>query len=196
MKRLVLLIVLLVVCRAAEIDEEDEDYLPDYDDYDQVDDRNPEEDQGDLEDEAKEEIDTTKNWQDFSKGSSLSLSVSMNEIERYFIRFPCSESVQFTLHLIGEKETNSYIEFSSKEPGRIFCNKAGTQSFNGGAYGMFNIAKKLICEDNGHFMVLEVENRRSIYYSGTEERQSSTPSTRNYLTLTSGTVIKLQKPSS
>jgi len=158
MKRLAFLITALAVFSAADIHTQDEDYLVHSGDEDEVDQINEEAELREEAAEAEDNTDLSKNWQDFSKGSSLSLSVSMNEIERYYIRFPCSESIQFTLHLKGERETNSYIEFLSKRSGRIFCNKARTQSFKGGAFGSFKIPDTdLQCEENEQFLVLEVE---------------------------------------
>ena len=101
MKKLVLLIAVLAVCRTAEIEEEEEDYL--VDDDDEVIEGNPEEELRELAAEAEDNTDTTQNWQDFSIGSSLSLPVSMNEVERYYIRFPCSGIIQYTLHLKGNQ---------------------------------------------------------------------------------------------
>ena len=66
----------------------------------------------------------TRDWQEFSMDNRADLRVNMDEEERYFVRFPCSDNIWFKLFLNAEDEQNSHVELLSKTRGNIYCNKA------------------------------------------------------------------------
>ena len=88
-----------------------------------------------------------EDWQYFSMGNRLDISVNMDAEERYLILLPCiDDGVWFKLFLKDEdNEPNSHIELKSNNQGNIFCKNGGDKSRYGGEVTNFNMDISGIC---------------------------------------------------
>jgi len=100
------------------------------------------------------------NWIPFSVSNKAELSTdfSNQKQERFFVRYPCKDSIWFKLFLYRAAGQNAHVEIFSKEKGNIYCNGAGRKNWWGGEKTDFTIAKDAMkCEADGKYLVIEVE---------------------------------------
>ena len=79
----------------------------------------------------------------------------MGEEESYFVKLPCNISAWFKISFSGDEEYNSHVELMNKRRGNIFCNKAGSKSWNGGERTTFKIDRSWECEEDGENTILK-----------------------------------------
>jgi len=164
MTRLILLVAAIAVCSNAYVYVKDEeitaDIYPEEIDLDEDSETQDDKIEQPLDNTYEEGENEEKTWLNFSKSNVLSVAVEMKDIERYYVKFPCSEKAQrieFTLHFIGENEMNSYITFRSRKNGQIVCNKGGKQNFK---IPDTETESNWQCEDDGVSMIVEVEKNQ------------------------------------
>jgi len=101
-------------------------------------------------------------WHTFSLTNKRTLltDFSNKDIERFYVKFPCSDTIWFKLFLQrrdGPNPANSHVELKNRKRGNIFCKGAGNKRWYGGARTDFTISENMQCESDGSNIILVVE---------------------------------------
>lgn len=88
----------------------------------------------------------------------VSTDFSSKDVEQFYVRLPCEESVWFKLFLNSDDGQNSHVEIKSKVEGNIYCNGAGDMSWWGGEINEFYIDQRAMkCDSTETHIILLVE---------------------------------------
>jgi len=100
------------------------------------------------------------NWVPFtvSDQAVVTTDFSDQDMERFYVKMPCQDTVWFKLFLNRDGGQNSHVEIFSRVKGNIYCNDAGSKSWWGGEKTDFTMDEGAMkCEAGDEVLIIIVE---------------------------------------
>jgi len=115
------------------------------------------------------------NWVPFAVSNQAVISTDFSDqaVERFYVKYPCQDSVWFKLFLRRDDGANSHVEIYSKVKGNIYCNDAGAKNWWGGEKTDFTMAAGAMkCDGADLIIVVEktadrvtIKNQGQVLYN-------------------------------